>query len=230
MQQRFDFVSSDLERWRLALRPLLKGVVLLPRQRPIDALIKSLISGRTRDAVSGEAYRRVRRIFPLPERLARATPQAIERAIADVTFPEVKASQLSQAMRQIAHERPDFDLDFLGSLPVPRALAWLERLPGVGPKVAAAVLNASLLSRPVLIVDTHVLRVLQRLGFVASNANVCTTSERVTAAVPCWSADDFLLFHVAAKRLGQLFCRPTKPDCRHCPLAFDCPSRKHLAN
>jgi endonuclease III len=230
MQQRFDFVSSDLERWRLALRPLLHGIVLPPRRAPIGALVKSLISGRTLDAISLRAYHRLRRIFPSPECLARAAPRAIERAIADVTFSEVKAVWLSQGMRRIARERPDFDLDFLGSVPVSRALAWLERLPGVGRKVAAAALNASQLSRPVLIVDTHVLRVLRRLGFVARNADIRTTSEQATAAVPCWSGDDFLLFHVAAKRLGQLFCRPEAPDCAHCPLAFDCPSRKHLAD
>jgi len=43
-------------------------------------------------------------------------------------------------------------------------------LPGVGRKVAAPALNASTLAMPVLIVDSHVLRVFERLGFVARGA------------------------------------------------------------
>jgi endonuclease-3 len=224
MQQGFDFASADLERWRTALQPLLEGLSIPPRRPPIGALVKSLISARTRDAVSLRAYHRLCHDFPSPQLLARAGPITIERAIAEVTFPDIKARWLVEGLKRIARERPDFDLDFLGRLPLAQALAWLERLPGVGRKVAAATLNASRLARPVFIVDTHVLRVLQRLGFVASHAEIRTASEQVTAALPCWSGDDFLLFHIAAKRLGQVFCRPHSPDCAHCPLASDCPS------
>lgn len=223
MQQRFDFASSDLERWREALQPMLEGIVLLPRRSPIGALVKSLISGRTRDPVSLRAYRRLCRLFPSPAHLAGAPAAEIEHAIRDVTFAEIKARWLAEGMRRIRNERPDFDLDFLASLPIAEALLWLERLPGVGRKVAAAALNASRLARPVFIVDTHVLRVLQRLGFVGPRAEIRTASEEVTAALPCWTGDDFLWFHVAVKRLGQTFCRPEAPDCAHCPLSFHCP-------
>jgi endonuclease III len=223
MQQRFDFASADLDRWRDALCPL---AALPPptRRSPIGALVKSLISGRTRDAVSLAAYHRLCRAFPAPAALARATPAAIARVIADVTFAEAKAEWLTQAMARIARARPDFDLAFLGQVPLDAALAWLEALPGVGRKVAAATLNASTLGRPVFIVDSHVLRVMQRLGFVGAHADAETASAQVTAGAPGWSGDDFLLFHVATKRVGQLFCRPEARHCAACPLAFDCPA------
>jgi endonuclease-3 len=224
MQQGFDFASADLERWRTALQPLLEGLSMPPRRPPIGALVKSLISGRTRDAVSLRVYRHLCRVFPSPQLLARARPIAIERAIAEVTFPDIKARWLAEGLQRIGRERPDFDIDFLGSIPIAQGLAWLERLPGVGRKVAAATLNASRLARPVFIVDSHVLRVLQRLGFVAPHAEIRAASEQVTSALPCWSGDDFLRFHIATKRLGQVFCRPHSPDCAHCPLAPDCPS------
>jgi endonuclease-3 len=224
MQQRFDFACADLDRWREALRPLLATVTLLPRRSPIGALVKSLISSRTRDAVSVAAYERLCRRFPSPGELARATVAQIRYAIANVTFAEAKAQWLADAMRQIARERPDFDLGFLRAMPLDEALAWLERLPGVARKVAAATLNGSRLDRPVFIVDTHVLRVMQRLGFVGPGTDMQAVSEQVTAGAPDWSGEDFLRFHVAIKRVGQLFCRPDAPDCAHCPLAFDCPS------
>lgn len=230
MQQRFDFACADLDRWRDALRPLLDTIAPLPRRSPIGALVKSLISGRTRDAVSLAAYERLCRRFPSPAELARAPVARIRHAIADVTFAEAKAQWLTDTMRQIARERPDFDLDFLGTIPLDAALAWLERLPGVARKVAAATLNGSRLNRPVFIVDTHVLRVMLRLGFVGPGADMQAASEQVTAGAPNWGGDGFLLFHIGTKRVGQLFCRPDIPHCVHCPLAFDCPSAGALAD
>jgi len=224
MQQRFDFACADLDRWRGALRPLLATIEPPPRRSPIGALVKSLISGRTRDAVSLAAYRRLCRRFSSPADLARAKVGQIRHAIADVTFAEAKAQWLTEAMAQIARERPDFDLTFLGDMPLDAALAWLERLPGVARKVAAATLNGSRLNRPVFIVDTHVLRVMRRLGFVGPGATLQVASEQVTAGARNWNGEDFLLFHIGTKRVGQLFCRPDVTHCASCPLALDCPS------
>lgn len=117
-----------------------------------------------------------------------------------------------------------FALDHLATRPLADALAWLERLPGVARKVAAATLNASTLGRPVMIVDTHVLRVLRRLGFVRPTADYRAASETVTAAMPRWGGDNFLAFHIALKRLGQGVCRWDVPACAACPLRADCPT------
>jgi len=225
MQQSFGFIAGDIARWRDRLIPIAQRGPL-PRRRPVGQLIKSLISGRTRDAISLAAYHRLRDHFKSVAGIANAPSPLIARAIADVTFPEIKADWLAAALRRIQRERPDFNLDFLGAWPLDKALAWLERLPGVGRKVAASALNASTLAMPVLIVDSHVLRVLQRLGFVAIGAEAQIASDRATAAMPDWDADDFLHFHIAMKRLGQTACRFEMPDCAVCPLARDCPSRR----
>lgn len=224
MQQSFDFVASDIARWRDRLVPVTERGPL-PRRRPVGQLIKSLISGRTRDAVSLAAYHRLRDRFGSAAAIAGAPPASIEQAIADVTFPDIKAGWLAATLRRIQSERPDFNLDFLGALPLETALAWLERLPGVGRKVAASALNASTLAMPVLIVDSHVHRVLARLGFITPGAEAQVASEKATAARPDWDADDFLHFHIAMKRLGQTACRFEAPDCTACALAVDCPSR-----
>ncbi|RHW17797.1 endonuclease [Sphingomonas gilva] len=228
MQGQFAFVSNDIARWRSRLTPLLVGVEALPRRTPVGQLVKSLISGRTRDPVSLAAYRRLGARFGSAAGIAAATPIAVERVIADVTFAAAKAEWLVEALRLIGRERPDWRLGFLGGLPLGEALGWLERLPGVGRKVAASTLNASTLARPVLIVDSHVLRVLGRLGLVATHAEAEMASEIVTAAMPGWNADDFLRFHIALKRLGQTVCRFETPACAACPLASDCPSNKPL--
>jgi endonuclease-3 len=218
------FGRNDLEHWRGGLATL--GTALPPRRRrPVGQLIKSLIGGRTRDPVSLAAYHRLRDRFGSARAIAAAPVPAIEQVIADVTFADAKAAWLTAALRQIQRDRPDFNLDFLGTIPLDEALAWLERLPGVGRKVAAATLNASTLGVPVFIVDSHVLRVLRRLGFVGPAAEALAASEAVTAAMPHWIGDDFLAFHIAAKRLGQITCHAESPACARCPLCRDCPSR-----
>jgi endonuclease-3 len=222
MQASFAFAASDVAEWRALLGP-----VILPRRRraPIGQLVKSIISARTRDAVSTAAYDRLVARYGTPARLARAKPAAVARAIGDVTFAESKAALLLAALQQIERQDGGFALAHLTVRPLADALAWLEQLPGVGRKVSASTLNASTLARPVMIVDTHVLRVLQRLGFVPPAADYRAASEAVTAAMPAWPGDDFLGFHIALKRLGQARCRWDAPDCAACPLSANgaCP-------
>ena len=114
------------------------------------------------------------------------------------------------------------DATFLSAWPVHQALAWLERLPGVGPKVAAATLNASTLRRRVFIVDTHVHRVLVRFGFIGRNATAEDGRNAVTAAAKSLDADELLELFAQMKRLGQTYCRPTRPNCLACPLGSRC--------
>lgn len=223
MQEMFDFAAADLRRWLALLIAWTGDPLPIRRRTPLGQLVKSIISGRTRDAVSGAAYDRLAARYRSPGALAREAPEAIERIIADVTFAADKAAYLVGAMRMIAAApRADRDLAFLARLPVRDALGWLERLPGVARKVSASTLNASTLGLPVFIVDTHVLRVLARLRFVRPQADYRAGSEAVTAAASRWPADDLLRLHILTKRLGQTICRWDVPDCERCPLAAEC--------
>lgn len=226
MQTGFGFSGhDDITRWHSMLAPVGATTEPLPLRPPIGALVKSMISGRTKDAVSLAAYDRLVGAFGTPGRVLAAGREEVLRCIGSVTHAEDKAGYVVGALGRIAAERKGFDLSFLAKPPVAEALAWLERFPGVGRKVAAATLNASTLNRPVLIVDSHVLRVLQRLGFVDRHAEARVAGEAVTAAMAEWGGRDFLDFHIATKRLGQSFCRFRAPDCAGCPLRTDCRSR-----
>ncbi|MDT8759994.1 hypothetical protein MZO42_14930 [Sphingomonas psychrotolerans] len=226
MQSQFGFSGrDDIRRWQEALAPIRALAGPLPRRSPIGALVKSMISGRTRDPVSLAAYGRLVAAFGTPGRVLAAGREAVLCCIHDVTHAEDKARYVIGTLGRIAEERKGFDLTFLAMPPLEEALGWLERLPGVGRKVAAATLNGSTLDRPVLIVDGHVLRVLQRLGFVDKHADARVASEAVTAAMPEWNGTAFRDFHVATKALGQSICRFGAPDCSRCPLRGDCRSR-----
>lgn len=213
-------LAERLVRWR-ALLDAVPGQPPLPSRRtPVGQLVKSLISSRTTDAVSLAAFAALRERFGNAAGIAAATAGEIEAAIAEVTFADVKAERLVAALRMIAVDRPDLDLRFLRDKPMAEALAWLERLPGVGRKTAASVMNFTTIDRPVLVTDSHVARVLGRLGIGTHDA--MAASERVTAAMADGTPEAFRRLHAQLKRLGQTLCRRERPHCGGCPLNRAC--------
>lgn len=223
MQFAFDFgVPTDISLMREELRSAFDGYQPHNIREPIGQLVKSMISSRTKDEISLEAYQKLIGCYPRWNELAGAPVAGIERAINDVTHAKDKASYVKDALDLIARDHPDFDLSFLKAFPVPEALAWLRALPGVGPKVAASTLNFSTLAMPAFVVDTHVLRVLRCYGVVGPRADIATAYDAVMAAVPDWTAFELSEFHVLTKRLGQLFCRFDNPNCSECPVRQGC--------
>ena len=223
MQMAFDLGAGEEMGWvRDRLRSRFGCPGSIPARAPIGQLVKSLISSRTRDEVSAGAYRRLVAAYPAWLGMARAAPADVEAVIGEVTFADQKARHLGGALAAIAACHPDFDLTFLGGLSVPRALAWLERLPGVGRKVSASTLNFSTLRMPALVLDSHVLRVVRRFGFVRSTAGTPEAYDRTMGMLPGWSAADLAELHVMMKRLGQTTCHVGTAECRSCPISLRC--------
>ena len=223
MQMAFDFGAVEDMAW---MRDRLRSCFGRPdpacARTPIGQLVKSSISHRTLDEVSLAAYRRLVEAYPEWPALAAASTGDVVELIGDVTFPDVKARHLGDALRAIGADHPDFDLEFLGRLGVAEALAWLERLPGVGRKVSASTLNFSTLNMPAFVVDTHVLRVLSRYGFVRSKADTRTAYDAAMAVSPRWSAVELAELHILMKRLGQTICRHDNARCADCPIHRRC--------
>lgn len=222
MQQAFDFAADDLAFIRRALTQAFGSLAGPERRAPIWRLVRSLIGAQTYDSIAEPALERLMRRWPEPRALAAAPPAEVLSIIADVNHAERKAGQLVAALRQIGQERDGHDLGFLRDWPVRDALDWLERLPGVGPKVAAATLNASTLAMPVFIVDSHVHRVLLRFGFIGSRASAEDGRDAVTAAAGALGGDALLELFAQMKRLGQVHCRSFAAHCGACPLAARC--------
>ena len=223
MQGTFDFgLGASLAEARDKLAAFFGVLDPIPQRTPIDQLVKSLISNRTYDEVSLRAFDQLAGAYDGWAEVAAATDQRIEALIAEVEFADRKAAHLGETLRRIQAERPDFDLRFLGDLPMSEAFIWLERLPGVGRKVAASVLNFSTLRRPALVIDTHVDRVLKKLGLIGSRARIEAAYGAVMNAAADWSATDLTDLHVWMKRLGQTMCRPSRAHCDRCPLRDTC--------
>lgn len=195
------------------------------RLDPVSQLILSLIGGRTRSGISKSAFEALRMRFNCWKSLRDAPADEIEDIIRSVTFAEVKAPRLKAALAAITKGQGGLTLDSLAELSVTDALAWLERLPGVGRKVAAAALNFSTLRMRALVIDTHHLRVLQRLMLVDTRASLAHAYDRIVPLLPPdWSAADLDDHHQLMKRLGQTHCRHSRPLCHRCPLQESCPT------
>ena len=192
---------------------------------PLSELVSSLLSHRTRNADSGRAFKALRARFPDWAAAAAAPVADVQAAIAGVTWPEQKAPRIQAVLRAIDAERGELSLGFLADLPVEEARAWLERLPGVGPKTSAAVLSFSALRRPALPVDSHHHRVAVRTGLIPASVAV-GPAHRVLAAQlpPEWDAQQIYDNHEVLMLHGQRCCFFRKPGCERCVLLDLCPA------
>jgi endonuclease-3 len=190
---------------------------------PLKQFIYSLLSSRTRTEVTYEVVENLEIRFGSWERLRDAPVAEIEEAIGAITFPEQKAVQLKRALEQITHRCGTLSLDFLKSYRTDKIRSWLERFDGVGTKTSGAVVNFSTLRRRALCVDSHHLRVTERLGLVRKNADARETEERLMEMAPVdWSPVMLDEHHTLIKTHGQQICTPHHPRCSACPLLDVC--------
>ena len=192
---------------------------------PVSELVSSLLSHRTRNAESGRAFKALRARFPDWESVIDAEVPEIQAAIAGVTWPELKAPRIREVLIAVRERCGSLDLAFLGDLDVAAARAWLEAIPGIGPKTSAAVLSFSTLRMPALPVDSHHHRVAQRLGLIGERVDVGPSHAILRAQLPAdWSAQALYDNHEILMLHGQQVCHHRRPACGRCVLVDLCPS------
>lgn len=195
------------------------------RASPINQFIRSFVGSRTLDWQSDRAFTRLLNRYSGPEALADAPVNEIEATLEGVQFADKKARELKGALQHIRARAGAVDLEFLAGLDVETALLWLEQIRGVGRKIAAATLNFSSLRKRAFVVDTHIIRVMRRFGFVKQNAETEDVYDAIMAAAGHMGADDLIELHWHLKRLGQTSCKAFQAHCTDCPLSELCMKR-----
>ncbi len=216
---------------------------------PLSELVSALLSHRTKNADSSRAFRTLVARFPTWEAVTDADVRDVEEAIAAATWPEQKAPRIQDVLRRIAartlaeghrREGEPLSLDFLaadpsgadpsgadrpGAMSVEDARAWLEAMPGVGPKTSAAVLLFSRLRRPAMPVDSHHHRVAERLGLLPPGTAVGPAHRLLDALRPDdWDAQAVYDHHEGFMLHGQRVCTHAAPKCPACVLLDVCPT------
>ncbi len=192
---------------------------------PVSQLVMAMVGGKSHSEVSRTAFEALLKRYGCWEAVRDAPVAAIRATIGTVSFPERKAPQIKAALAAITRAHGRLTLDPLAAMTADQALAWLERLPGVGRKVAAATLNFSTLRKPVLVIDSHQLRILKRLRLVGQRANIAKAHDTIAPAMPpCWTAADLDDHHQLMKALGRSICRNLTSICHRCPIEDLCPT------
>lgn len=190
----------------------------------LSEMVSAMLSHRTKNAVSGAAYRSLRAQFPTWEEVMHAPLAEVEEAIKVVTYPEVKAPRIQNALRYVKDNNGGvLNLDFVKDMSVKAARKWVEKMPGIGIKTSAAILNFSHLRLPALVVDMHHLRVGQRLGLVPAKCTLDKGARLLESYLPeDWDGQRVYDSHQGFMRLGQKVCHWRKPNCSECVVSANC--------
>jgi endonuclease III len=190
------------------------------RLDPLEELILTILSQNTSDVNRDRAWESLRSRFPTWEALASARPRLVAAAIRVGGLANVKAPRILAVLREIRARRGELSLSWMYDATDEEVVAFLESLPGVGPKTVACVLAFSL-DRRALPVDTHVHRVATRLGLLPPRTPSPRAHRILADAVP---PPLRLPMHVGLIRHGRTLCRPGRPRCEVCPLRDLCPA------
>ena len=141
-----------------------------------------------------------------------AAPQAtLEKEFHSTGFFRNKAKNVRALMARL-------EAEFGGELP--GDFDVLISLPGIGRKTAN-LLVATVFGKPGLVVDTHFIRLSNRLGFVKNETDATKIERELAKIVPPQDWTDWshrMVWH------GRRRCFARKPDCANCPLADLCPA------
>jgi endonuclease III len=197
---------------------------------PLSELVSSLLSHRTKNSKSAQAYRNLVNTFGSWEAVRDAPTDEVQEAIRPCTWPEQKAPRLQEVLRKVTELNGGrLSLDFLESMEVTPARLWLEELPGVGPKTSAAVLSFSTLRAKALPVDSHHFRVAVRLGIIDKKIGEGKANYVLESMLPGYfTAQDVYDNHQLMMKHGQKVCFHYHPNCEGCVLLDICPTGKVL--
>ena len=174
--------------------------------------VATILSAQTTDVrvnmVTPELFRR----YPGAEALANAAQEDVEQVVKSTGFFRNKSKNIIGFARGLM-------ADHDGA--VPKTMAELSALPGVGRKTANVVVSNAY-GVPAIAVDTHVGRLARRLGFSKHD-----DPDKVEADLQkLFDPADWVFLHHGLILHGRRVCAARKPNCAGCGLAAVCPSRQ----
>ncbi|MCA9937786.1 MAG: hypothetical protein KC418_04025 [Anaerolineales bacterium] len=185
---------------------------------PVDELVCTILSQATSDTNRDKGFTGLRQRFPDWEAVMWAEEEEVVAAIMPAGLARQKAPRIQNALRHIHRTRGALTLDFLAELPLPEAQAWLTRIKGIGPKTAAIVLLFAF-GRPTFPVDTHVHRILRRVGLIDPRTSADKAHEIMENR---GRPKTFYTMHLNLIRHGREVCQARSPKCATCPLQSCC--------
>ncbi len=175
---------------------------------PFELLVAVMLSAQCTDKRVNIITSKLFPVYHTPEAFAKLTTDELEKYIHSCTYYHNKAKNIINASRDI--------VDRFGGQ-VPTKHADLVSLAGVGNKTANVV-QAVAFGQQAFAVDTHILRVSNRLGLVETkNPDIC---ERVLKQF--FQGKDYNKMHHLMLLFGRYYCTARSPRCSDCELCDYC--------
>jgi endonuclease-3 len=179
---------------------------------PLELLVSVMLSAQTTDVNVNRVTERLFRKYRRPVDYLAVPQEQLERDIFATGFYRQKAKALRGTMRILLEEHGG---------EVPTDFAALLRLPGVARKTANVV-SAERGDAQGIVVDTHVRRLSQRLGFTRHEDPVRIERDLIRLVPRAdWARfPHLLIWH------GRRVCAARRPACERCVLVDLCPSSR----
>ena len=193
---------------KLLLRKYPHPRIALNFSNPLELLVATILSARCTDVKVNDVTKTLFKKYKRAEDYAKADQKIFEQEIRPTGFYRNKAKMVIECCKKIVK-------DFDGK--IPDAIQTLTTLPGVGRKTANVVLGSAF-GKQAIAVDTHVLRVSNRLGIAHS-----TDPDKVEEALVGQLPENILTkFNLALILHGRETCTAVKPKCAECVLYKEC--------
>jgi endonuclease-3 len=206
LNKTLSILRKEIPKWKV---PAVGVIADRAIDRPFETLVSTILSLRTKDAVTEAASHRLLSRAPTPQILASLPIAEIERLIFPVGFYHTKAKHLVEMSRILLE-------DYGGR--VPRSMEELLKLPGVGRKTANLVITIGFGDYGIC-VDTHVHRISNLWGLVQTR----TPNETEFALRKILPRRHWKTYNDILVTFGQNLCVPVSPWCSRCPVAAYCP-------
>lgn len=193
---------------------------LTPDRDPVSTLVGTILSQNTSDINTSRAFASLRKRFPSWQDVIDAETNDVIDAIHSGGLANRKAPRIQDALQALKDRFGAITLDPVEEMDLDDARSELVAIDGVGPKTAACVLLFSL-GMPALPVDTHVYRVVMRLGLIDSHG----TPDQAHAKLETMIGNDperTYRFHVEMVQHGRTICGARNPKCDICVLRSYC--------
>ncbi|MGH3006091.1 MAG: endonuclease III [Gaiellaceae bacterium] len=188
------------------------AVIALRFRDDLQLLVSVLLSAQTTDVTVNRVTEKLFTKYRVPEDYLAVPLEELEQDLKPTGTFRQKAKNLRGAMRLLLE---DFDGE------IPHRIDELVRLPGVGRKTANVV-AAERGATQGIVVDTHVRRLSQRLGFTRKDdpAKIERDLQRLVPREDWARFPHLLIWH------GRRVCIARRPRCEDCVLADLCPSSR----
>lgn len=173
-----------------------------------ELLIAVLLSAQTTDIAVNKATIKLFKAANTPEQMLNLGLDNIKQCIKTIGLYNTKASNILKTCQILVDK---FDSQ------IPSAREDLESLPGVGRKTASVILNTAF-ATPAIAVDTHVLRLANRIG-LAKGKTPLEIEKQLLKIIPkkfISQTSNLLILH------GRYICVAKKPKCDECIISSLC--------